>query len=349
MSKQLSKSKDIKNNTARPSLASPFNDKQKITIINIKQVNKKLENLALSGKKENINKILNSRPQSTGIFTGRQIDGKDRKFSLIQNESNSKSKNVFHRNNPFQNMKETIYQGILIKSTDVILPKSTVKPKTLLEEVNWNLEKLKIGTLSSASGNKIQKASIKQQAVVKTKTNFDINKIMKTEINKIEKGYQSNKNSLFDSKIKEKQKETKDNIEKSNNALISLTHLNSKLNQTNPNGNATNKQANSGVNSHKNSITNAVVAKPISNIRKISNKKIKMNFLDKEKENNRKSVKNETNDILKNIKIENSTALDNLLQKNNKIIEKITGQTQVKDVEEITYPIFDYNRIGASL
>lgn len=325
----------------------------KLQIINV-QSNLKVKptNTASSSSK---NKLLsltqtNSRAQSTGVYSERNSLNKPTTgLSVAEIFKNSNHK----RNDIMLQSKAAIFQGVLVKSIDKDYSskqktdKKPIKSKRLIDEVNSNLEKLKIGGLKGSlyQPNRIEQKP--QIQIITTKL------IQKEIINKAQSPSNKNTENLV-----------KNKLSSSNNIQSTLlTNLNKKLipysNQTekeNTNKSSIPSTKNEAISFNKPNLKTASSTSQTNKYKKSYsiNKKNNQstlkeirNYLDKDKDQNKKApaAKLEAVNILKNLNINNSNALDSLLQKNNKAIEKITNQNQEGEYEEIVYPSIDKSNI----
>lgn len=325
----------------------------KLQIINV-QSNLKVKptNTASSSSK---NKLLsltqtNSRAQSTGVYSERNSLNKPTTgLSVAEIFKNSNHK----RNDIMLQSKAAIFQGVLVKSIDKDYSskqktdQKPIKSKRLIDEVNSNLEKLKIGGLKGSlyQPNRIEQKP--QIQIITTKL------IQKEIVNKAQSPSNKNTENL-----------AKNKLSSSNNIQSTLlTNLNKKLipysNQTekeNTNKSSIPSTKNEAISFNKPNLKTASSTSQTNKYKKSYsiNKKNNQstlkeirNYLDKDKDQNKKApaAKLEAVNILKNLNINNSNALDSLLQKNNKAIEKITNQNQEGEYEEIVYPSIDKSNI----
>ena len=326
----------------------------KLQIINVQSNLKgKQTNTASSSSK---NKLLsltqtNSRAQSTGVYSDRNSLNKPTTgLSVAEIFKNSNHK----RNDIMLQSKAAIFQGVLVKSIDKDFSSKQktdskpIKSKRLIDEVNSNLEKLRIGGLKGSLNQQPLRLEQKPQQI----QNITSKVIQKEVVNKAQSPSNKNTGNLSTNKLSF-----------SNNIQSNiLTNLNRKLissNQTekeNTNKSSIPSTKNEVISINKPNLKTASSTsqnnkyKKSYSINKKNNqstlKEIR-NYLDKHKDQNKKApaAKIEAVNILKNLNINNSNALDSLLQKNNKAIEKITNQNQEREYEEIVYPSIDKSNI----
>ena len=326
----------------------------KLQIINVQSNLKgKQTNTASSSSK---NKLLsltqtNSRAQSTGVYSDRNSLNKPTTgLSVAEIFKNSNHK----RNDIMLQSKAAIFQGVLVKSIDKDFSSKQktdskpIKSKRLIDEVNSNLEKLRIGGLKGSLNQQPLRLEQKPQQI----QNITSKVIQKEVVNKAQSPSNKNTGNLSTNKLSS-----------SNNIQSNiLTNLNRKLissNQTekeNTNKSSIPSTKNEVISINKPNLKTASSTsqnnkyKKSYSINKKNNqstlKEIR-NYLDKHKDQNKKApaAKIEAVNILKNLNINNSNALDSLLQKNNKAIEKITNQNQEREYEEIVYPSIDKSNI----
>lgn len=203
--------------------------------------------------------------------------------------------------------------------------------------------------VNSASINKIENGASTTYVISQTNdnNNFKNFSLQKKEFNS---QYNHNNTELNKDKIINNLNNTKENT---NNNASSSNQISNYLKTNSTKANNNNKPISKI--SKKPDLLNFC-----SSISKKSNKKPKNNnknnpsidnlrqyMENKEKDFKTPQAKNEAVNILKNMNIDNTSALDNLFFKNNKVLDKITNIDEDENEDEIIYPSIDRNNIDS--